>query len=104
MCVVDRGLRPQGGKLPSTPEHEHDADAPGAAASWSDAAAPGVEWVPVCGVVAESMRWYERWWWGDEKRRAERGRGTGLVNHEQLQARLERASTVPLLTLDAACH
>jgi hypothetical protein len=57
-------------------------------------------------VAAEPVRWYERRKWWVEERRAERGRGPGLVDHEiwRLQVRLASARTAPLVTLDLAHH
>lgn len=57
-------------------------------------------------VAAEPVRWYERRKWWVEERRAERGRGAGLIDHEiwRLQVRLARARNAPLLTLDVAHH
>ncbi|MCY1159994.1 MAG: hypothetical protein MOP51_3019 [Citricoccus sp.] len=57
-------------------------------------------------VAAEPVRWYERRKWWVEERRAERGRGAGLIDHEtwRLQVRLAAARRAPLLTLDIAHH
>ena len=57
-------------------------------------------------VAAEPVRWFERRKWWVEERRAERGRGPGLVDHEiwRLQVRLAAARRAPLLTLDIAHH
>ena len=66
-----------------------------------------VEWKGRTYVVAaEPVRWFERRRWWTEERRAERGRGAGLVDHEvwRVQVRLARASRSPLLTLDISHH
>jgi hypothetical protein len=57
-------------------------------------------------VAAEPVRWYERRQWWVEERRAERGRGAGLIDHEiwRLQVRLAAARRAPLVTLDIAHH
>lgn len=57
-------------------------------------------------VAAEPVRWYERRRWWVEERRAERGRGDGLIDHEmwRLQVRLAAARRAPLVTLDIAHH
>ncbi|REE02978.1 DUF6504 family protein [Citricoccus nitrophenolicus] len=57
-------------------------------------------------LAAEPVRWYERRKWWTEERRAERGRGAGLVDHEvwRVQVRLEKARNAPLLTLDLSHH
>lgn len=57
-------------------------------------------------LAAEPVRWYERRNWWVEERRAERGRGAGLIDHEiwRLQVRLAAARRAPLLTLDIAHH
>jgi hypothetical protein len=57
-------------------------------------------------VAAEPVRWYERRKWWVEERRAERGRGAGLIDHEiwRLQVRLAAARRAPLLTRDLAHH
>lgn len=57
-------------------------------------------------LAAEPVRWYERRRWWAEERRAERGRGAGLVDHEvwRVQVRPELARGAPLLTLDLSHH
>ena len=57
-------------------------------------------------VAAEPVRWFERRRWWAEERRAESGRGAGLVDHEvwRVQVRLARAPRSPLLTLDISHH
>jgi hypothetical protein len=57
-------------------------------------------------VAAEPVRWYERRRWWEEERRAQRGRGAGLIDHEiwRLQVRLAAARRAPLITLDIAHH
>lgn len=57
-------------------------------------------------IAADPVRWYERRKWWTEERRAERGRGAGLVDHEvwRVQVRLEKARNAPLLTLDLSHH
>jgi hypothetical protein len=57
-------------------------------------------------VAAEPVRWYERRRWWVEERRAERGQGAGLIDHEiwRLQVRLATARRAPLVTLDVAHH
>lgn len=57
-------------------------------------------------LAAEPVRWYERRRWWVEERRAERGRGAGLVDHEvwRIQVRPELARDAPLLTLDISHH
>ncbi|GAA1120208.1 DUF6504 family protein [Citricoccus alkalitolerans] len=60
----------------------------------------------IYALAAEPVRWYERRKWWTEERRAERGRGAGLVDHEvwRVQVRLEKARNAPLLTLDLSHH
>ncbi len=57
-------------------------------------------------VAAEPVRWFQRRRWWTEERRAERGRGAGLVDHEvwRVQVRLARAPRSALLTLDISHH
>lgn len=52
-------------------------------------------------IVAEPIRWYERRSWWTEEKRAERGRGAGLVDHEiwRIQARLNERSEIRTLDI-----
>lgn len=62
-----------------------------------------LEWAGRRYVVAtEPTRWYERRRWWAQERRAQRGRGPGLVDHEiwRIQVRPERANYAPLTTVD----